>query len=146
MRGSDERTGSLFSYVDLEGTGLISGDDGLRYPFVRGSLQNGVRYVSPGTEVDFQIEDGKAVAVGGALGTLGTSGVPESCVALMKARVEPFTKPSFSARRSAAFSLVADCLTSVLAPAWRTLASLPSAFARPTRKSFGLSARAERVT
>ncbi len=55
--------GKVLSYVDLEGTGLISGDDGLRYPFVRGALQNGVRVVSPGTEVDFQIEDGKAVGV-----------------------------------------------------------------------------------
>jgi len=55
--------GKVLSYVDLEGTGLISGDDGLRYPFVRGALQNGVRVVSPGTEVDFQIEDGKAISV-----------------------------------------------------------------------------------
>jgi len=55
--------GKVLNYVDLEGTGLISGDDGLRYPFVRGALQNGVRFVSAGTEVDFQIEDGKANSV-----------------------------------------------------------------------------------
>jgi len=65
--------GKVLSYSDLEGTGLISGDDGVRYTFVRGALQNGVRIVAPGTEVDFQVEDGKAVgvyviAIGGSLG------------------------------------------------------------------------------
>ena len=55
--------GKVLSYSDLEGSGLISGDDGQRYAFVRGALQGGVRMVSPGTEVDFQIEDGKAVGI-----------------------------------------------------------------------------------
>jgi TM2 domain-containing membrane protein YozV/cold shock CspA family protein len=55
--------GKVLAYDDAEGTGLISGDDGQRYAFARGALQAGVRVVIPGTEVDFQIEDGKAVGV-----------------------------------------------------------------------------------
>jgi len=63
--------GKVLSYVDLEGTGLIGGDDGLRYPFVRGALQNGVRVVWPGAEVDFQIADGKAISVYVVAGPIG---------------------------------------------------------------------------
>lgn len=63
--------GKVLSYADLEGSGLISGDDGLRYPFVRGALQNGVRVVSAGAEVDFQIEDGEAVSVYVVAGPMG---------------------------------------------------------------------------
>jgi TM2 domain-containing membrane protein YozV/cold shock CspA family protein len=63
--------GKVLSYSDLEGSGLISGDDGQRYAFVRGALQNGVRMVSHGAEVDFQIEDGKAVGVFVLAGPMG---------------------------------------------------------------------------
>jgi TM2 domain-containing membrane protein YozV/cold shock CspA family protein len=52
--------GKVLSYTDLEGTGLISGDDGQRYAFTRGDLGGGVRSVVPGTEVDFEVEDGAA--------------------------------------------------------------------------------------
>jgi TM2 domain-containing membrane protein YozV/cold shock CspA family protein len=55
--------GKVLSYVDLEGNGLIGGDDGQRYPFVRGALQGGLRTVYVGAEVDFQIEEGKAVSI-----------------------------------------------------------------------------------
>ena len=47
--------GKVLSYQDLEGTGIISGDDGKRYSFVRGDLQDGVRTVRVGADVDFQI-------------------------------------------------------------------------------------------
>ncbi|HEX4183383.1 MAG TPA: NINE protein [Caulobacteraceae bacterium] len=63
--------GKVLSYNDLQGEGLISGDDGQRYPFVRGVLQNGVRYVSPGADVDFQLEDGKAIGVYVVAGPMG---------------------------------------------------------------------------
>jgi TM2 domain-containing membrane protein YozV len=63
--------GKVLSYSDLEGAGLISGDDGVRYPFVRGGLQGGVRVVGPGAEVDFQVEDGKAVSVYVVSGPMG---------------------------------------------------------------------------
>ena len=52
--------GKVLSYADLDGTGLIGGDDGQRYGFTRGDLGGGVRSVIPGTEVDFEIEDGAA--------------------------------------------------------------------------------------
>ncbi|NBB17120.1 NINE protein [Caulobacter sp. SLTY] len=52
--------GKVLSYNDLEGTGLIGGDDGQRYAFTRGDLGNGVRSVIPGTEVDFEIVEGAA--------------------------------------------------------------------------------------
>ena len=55
--------GRVLTYDDLGGSGLISGDDGQRYPFARGALQGGLRALAPGTEVDFQLEDGKAVGI-----------------------------------------------------------------------------------
>ena len=55
--------GKVLSYQDLEGTGIISGDDGQRYTFVRGDLQDGVRTVRVGADVDFQIDRDKASGV-----------------------------------------------------------------------------------
>ena len=52
--------GKVLSYADLEGHGLISGDDGQRYPFTRGDLSGGVRSVLPGTDIDFEVVDGAA--------------------------------------------------------------------------------------
>ncbi len=63
--------GKILTYSDFDGSGLISGDDGRRYGFVRGALQNGARAVSPGTDIDFQIEDGQAVGVYIVAGHLG---------------------------------------------------------------------------
>ena len=66
--------GKVLSYKDLEGEGLISGDDGLRYPFLRGALQNGMRTIAPGTDIDFEAIDGTAAniyAVGGSAGQVG---------------------------------------------------------------------------
>lgn len=55
--------GKVLSYQDLEGTGIISGDDGNRYSFVRGDLQDGVRTVRVGADVDFQIDGDKATGI-----------------------------------------------------------------------------------
>lgn len=55
--------GKVLSYSDLEGSGLISGDDGVRYTFTRGALQGGVREVNTGAEVDFEVVDGAAANV-----------------------------------------------------------------------------------
>jgi TM2 domain-containing membrane protein YozV/cold shock CspA family protein len=52
--------GKVLGYADHEGTGLISGDDGQRYPFTRGDLSGGVRSVIAGTEVDFELVEGAA--------------------------------------------------------------------------------------
>ena len=55
--------GKVLSYSDLDGIGLISGDDGKRYDFVRGGLQNGLRFIQPGTDVDFQILEDRAINI-----------------------------------------------------------------------------------
>jgi TM2 domain-containing membrane protein YozV len=55
--------GKVLSYSDLDGLGLISGDDGARYDFVRGGLQNGLRFVQPGKDVDFQIDGTRAINI-----------------------------------------------------------------------------------
>ena len=55
--------GKVLSYQDLEGTGVISGDDGNRYNFLRGDLQDGVRTVRVGADVDFQVDGDKATGV-----------------------------------------------------------------------------------
>lgn len=55
--------GKVLAYQDLEGTGVISGDDGRRYTFVRGDLQNGVRTVRSGAEVDFEVSDDRATSI-----------------------------------------------------------------------------------
>jgi TM2 domain-containing membrane protein YozV/cold shock CspA family protein len=55
--------GKILSYADLEGTGLISGDDGQRYTFTRGALGNGLRSVIPGSDVDFELIDGAAANI-----------------------------------------------------------------------------------
>jgi TM2 domain-containing membrane protein YozV/cold shock CspA family protein len=55
--------GKVITYSDTEGRGLISGDDGRRYPFVRGELGAGLRAVRPGQDVDFQINGDQAEAI-----------------------------------------------------------------------------------
>jgi TM2 domain-containing membrane protein YozV len=55
--------GKVLSYQDLEGTGIISGDDGKRYSFLRGDLQDGVRTVRIGADVDFQTDGDKASGI-----------------------------------------------------------------------------------
>lgn len=52
--------GRVLSYDDDAGSGLISGDDGVRYPFTRGALSGGAREVWSGSTVDFEIVDGVA--------------------------------------------------------------------------------------
>lgn len=59
----NEMRGKVLSYSDLDGSGLISGDDGHRYSFTRGDLGNDVRSVIPGTEVDFEISEGAARSI-----------------------------------------------------------------------------------
>jgi TM2 domain-containing membrane protein YozV/cold shock CspA family protein len=66
--------GKVIAYNDTDGQGLISGDDGRRYPFVRGALGSGVRVARPGQEVDFQVNGNQADAIyviGGQTGQIG---------------------------------------------------------------------------
>ena len=55
--------GKVLSFNPAEATGLISGDDGARYPFVRAGLGAGVSYLAIGSEVDFQVEAGQGVGI-----------------------------------------------------------------------------------
>ena len=55
--------GKVLSYDDYIGSGLISGDDGVRYTFTRGSLMGGAREAFPGAQVDFEIGDGVATNI-----------------------------------------------------------------------------------
>ena len=52
--------GKVPSYDDYTGSGLISGDDGVRYTFTRGGLMGGAREAFAGQQVDFEIADGVA--------------------------------------------------------------------------------------
>lgn len=55
--------GKVLSYDDNAGSGLISGDDGVRYPFTRGALSGGAREVWSGSTVDFEVVDGVATNI-----------------------------------------------------------------------------------
>jgi TM2 domain-containing membrane protein YozV/cold shock CspA family protein len=55
--------GRVLTYDNLSGSGLISGDDGQRYSFSRSALQGGYTALTPGTEVDFQVEGGAASGI-----------------------------------------------------------------------------------
>jgi TM2 domain-containing membrane protein YozV/cold shock CspA family protein len=57
--------GKVLAFDATAGTGLISGDDGQRYRFTRAELMGGgaAAVVAPGSEVDFQVADGKASAI-----------------------------------------------------------------------------------
>lgn len=52
--------GKVLSYDDYTGSGLISGDDGVRYTFTRGGLMGGAREAFAGQQVDFEITNGVA--------------------------------------------------------------------------------------
>ena len=55
--------GKVLSYDDNAGSGLISGDDGVRYSFTRGALSGGAREVWSGSTVDFEVVDGVATNI-----------------------------------------------------------------------------------
>ena len=55
--------GKVLTYDDYTGSGLISGDDGVRYTFTRGGLMGGAREAFPGQQVDFEIGDGVATNI-----------------------------------------------------------------------------------
>lgn len=55
--------GKVLTYDDYTGSGLISGDDGVRYTFTRGGLMGGAREAFAGQQVDFEIADGVATNI-----------------------------------------------------------------------------------
>jgi cold shock CspA family protein len=55
--------GKVLSFNDTSGRGLISGEDGQRYTFMRAGLEDGLRTIRPGVDVDFQVNDGEATGI-----------------------------------------------------------------------------------
>ena len=77
--------GKILSYDDYTGSGLISGDDGGRYTFTRGSLMGGARDVLPGAEVDFEVTDNVATNIYVTGGVSALSGDKNKIVAALLA-------------------------------------------------------------
>ena len=68
--------GEVLSYDTTAGTGLISGDDGVRYGFSSAALQSPAT-PAPGVRVDFVAEDGQATQIlilAGSPSTVGVAG------------------------------------------------------------------------
>ena len=76
--------GKVLSYDDSTALGLISGDDGVRYAFTRGDLQDGLRVISAGTNVDFNVVEDRATSVYALRGsTVGQVGDKNKIVAAL---------------------------------------------------------------
>jgi TM2 domain-containing membrane protein YozV len=66
--------GKIIAYNDQDARGIISGDDGRRYGFVRGALGSNPVLARPGSDVDFEAAGGDAsniYVIGGATGQVG---------------------------------------------------------------------------
>lgn len=55
--------GKVIAYDDNDGRGIISGDDGNRYEFVRGAIGGNARSLRSGTDVDFNIKGRQATDI-----------------------------------------------------------------------------------
>jgi TM2 domain-containing membrane protein YozV/cold shock CspA family protein len=77
--------GKILAYDDAEGTGMISGEDGKRYSFVRGDLQGGIRSVPNGSDVDFEAEKDTAKNIYAVAGQSVLSGDKNKIVAALLA-------------------------------------------------------------
>ncbi|MGE0339594.1 MAG: NINE protein [Xanthobacteraceae bacterium] len=55
--------GKVINYDDKEGRGIISGDDGNRYEFVRGAIGGNLRSLRAGTDVDFNVTGRQATDI-----------------------------------------------------------------------------------
>jgi TM2 domain-containing membrane protein YozV/cold shock CspA family protein len=77
--------GKILSFDDYTGSGLISGDDGGRYTFTRGSLMGEVRDVFQGNEVDFEAAEGVATNIYVVAGSGALSGDKNKLVAALLA-------------------------------------------------------------
>jgi TM2 domain-containing membrane protein YozV/cold shock CspA family protein len=66
--------GKVLGFDYKTGVGMLSGDDGRRYPISKSDIQGGAKSLIPGQNVDFDVSaEGRAVSVyplasGGALG------------------------------------------------------------------------------
>ena len=96
--------GEILTYDDTIGSGLISGDDGVRYTFARSALAQ-LRPLRPGMRVDFVPVDGTAteimVVTGGSAAGLSVDGVdrrswPDARVTTSVRRSTPPVDPNAS--------------------------------------------------
>jgi TM2 domain-containing membrane protein YozV len=55
--------GTILNYENKNGTGLISGDDGARYPFSGTDVAENFDRVRGGVSVDFEISENRALAI-----------------------------------------------------------------------------------
>lgn len=55
--------GKVITYDDKDGRGIISGDDGNRYEFVRGAIGGNTRSLRAGTDVDFNVTGRQATDI-----------------------------------------------------------------------------------
>jgi len=61
--------GTVLSYNEGDGTGIISGEDGNRYPFTRNEVQ-GDSKISRASKVDFVVDDGNAMEIYKSVGSI----------------------------------------------------------------------------
>jgi TM2 domain-containing membrane protein YozV/cold shock CspA family protein len=74
--------GKVLEFDVAGGTGVISGDDGKRYPFSRADLGGGVTALIPGRDVDFEVGgDGRATSVFSLAASGGLSGDKNKLIA-----------------------------------------------------------------
>lgn len=55
--------GKVLGFDIKTGEGMISGDDGRRYPVARSDIQGGATSLIAGGDVDFEVVDGRATSV-----------------------------------------------------------------------------------
>jgi len=77
--------GTVLSYNEGDGTGIISGEDGSRYPFSRSDVQ-GDSKIARASKVDFIVADGSAKEIYKAVGSIESfSGEKNKIVAALLA-------------------------------------------------------------
>ncbi len=55
--------GKVLGFDNKTGEGMISGDDGRRYPLSRSDIQGGSSSLIPGGDVDFEVANGRATSI-----------------------------------------------------------------------------------
>ena len=55
--------GKVLGFDNKTGEGMISGDDGRRYPLSRSDIQGGSSSLIPGGDVDFEVAGDRAVSI-----------------------------------------------------------------------------------
>lgn len=77
--------GRVLGYDDASGQGVISGDNGQRFPFTRGDLQGGARLAIAGQDVDFEVSHNNSATNIFVLRSNSFTGEPNKLVAALLA-------------------------------------------------------------